>query len=300
MNKTKNYILSILLFAVVGFALTSCEKEEYAFGGIKTPANLTLNTQVVGVSTANPNGDGTGLVNITAAAENALSYRINYGDGKTAMVPSGIITYKYNSPGVNSYNVTVTAIGTGGALSTITREVKVYVAFNIPTDIMQNLTGGAERTWIIDSEAPGHFGVGPNDAFSPIWYAAGPGSREACAYDNELTFKKTGDNTISLTRATQGSSFSTAASTEYYGQAGGDGCYGITADGTVNLMFFGASSGSTSANSTGIAFEVPGSGVLAFGTGSNQYEILSLSATSMMLRNIGADGNSWYQIFKVK
>jgi hypothetical protein len=45
---------------------------------------------------------------------------------------------------------------------------------------------------------------------------------------------------------------------------------------------------------------VPGNGIINFGTGGTTYEILSASATSIHLRNIGADGNSWYQKLKAK
>ena len=41
-------------------------------------------------------------------------------------------------------------------------------------------------------------------------------------------------------------------------------------------------------------------GIINFGTGGTTYEILSATATSIHLRNIGADGNSWYQKLKAK
>ena len=61
-----------------------------------------------------------------------------------------------------------------------------------------------------------------------------------------------------------------------------------------------AASTSTSAVSLRIQFEVPGNGIINFGTGGTTYEILSISATNMNIRNIGADGNAWYQKLKVK
>ena len=39
----------------------------------------------------------------------------------------------------------------------------------------------------------------------------------------------------------------------------------------------------------------PGNGIINFGTGGTTYEILSITDTQVHLRNIGADGNSWYQ-----
>jgi hypothetical protein len=61
-----------------------------------------------------------------------------------------------------------------------------------------------------------------------------------------------------------------------------------------------ATSGSNNSVSTMIQFMVPGNGIINFGTGGTVYEILSISNTSINLRNIGIDGNSWYQKLKVK
>ncbi len=49
-----------------------------------------------------------------------------------------------------------------------------------------------------------------------------------------------------------------------------------------------------------IQFMVPGNGIINFGTGGTIYEILSISQHNIHLRNIGIDGNSWYQKLKVK
>ncbi len=291
---TKIRSISIVLFALlVGFS--SCKKEKYSFGDIKTPSNLALSAVIAGVDVANPDGNGTGSVAINASAENALSYNIDFGDGITKVVPSGSIDYKYTTPGTNEYTITVNAIGTGGAVSTISKRIKVFVAFEIPADILAALTDGTSKTWITDKDAGGHFGVGPNDQFSPIWYAAGPNSREPCAYDDEITFSKDALNRVSLTIDNKGQSFSIGAATVFYGFGGGDGCYGMGTGGTRQLAFMAATSGSTPAVSTQIQFMVPGNGIINFGTGGTVYEILSITATNIHLRNIGIDGNSWYQ-----
>lgn len=285
------------------FLLASCKKEEYSFGELKTPTNLTLNTVIAGVDGSNPNGNGTGSVQINTKADKALTYKIDYGDGTSGMVPSGIITHKYSSPGTNNYTITVNAIGTGGVITTTSKVVRVFVAFEIPVDMLAALTGtGAitSKVWVTDKEAPGHFGVGPADAFNSIWYAAGPNSREACAYDDEITFSRDALKRISMTIDSKGSSFSTGAATGFYGMAGGDGCYAISTGGTRLLAFMGATSASTAAQSTRVQFVVPGNGIVNFGTGGTTYEILEFTATTMHIRNIGTDTNSWYQKLKVK
>ncbi len=293
-------ILSMLPAFTLLLMLGACTKEKFSFGDIKSPTDLVLNTEVVGTNTANPNGDGSGSVRIAASSKGALSYKIDYGDGITEMVPEGSVTHKYSTPGTNSYTITMTAIGTGGSVSTLSKRVTVFVNFQIPTAIMDALTGGTTKVWITDKDANGHFGVGPNNEFSPIWYAASPNSREACAYDDEISFVKNPNNTISMTVDNKGSSMSIGAATAFYGFTGGDGCYAINTGGTKQLAFANATSASTPAVSTRIQFTVPGNGIINFGTGGTTYEILSATATTLHLRNIGADGNSWYQKLKVK
>ncbi len=293
-------ILSVLPALALMLMLGACTKEKFSFGDIKSPTDLVLNTEVVGTNTSNPNGDGSGSVKITASGKGALSYKIDYGDGITEMVPEGAITHKYSTPGTNSYTITLSAIGTGGSISTLSKRITVFVNFQIPTAIMDALTGGGTKVWITDKDANGHFGVGPNNEFSPIWYAASPNTREACAYDDEISFVKNPNNTISMSVDNKGTSMSIGASTVFYGFNGGDGCYAINTGGTKQLAFANATSASTPAVSTRIQFTVPGNGIINFGTGGTTYEILSATATTLHLRNIGADGNSWYQKLKVK
>ncbi len=289
----KKSFIALFLLTVV---FSSCKKAEYTFGNIITPTGLVLNTVVVGTDPANPSGNGTGKVDISITAANAITYKIDFGDGTAPqLVPSGKITYKYGSPGTAEYNITVNAIGTAGVMSTITKKVKVFVNFQIPAPILQNLTNGSSKVWQTDRNAPGHFGVGPNNEFSPIWYSASPNSREACVYDDDITFSKDANDNVKMSIDNKGASFSIGAATAFYGFAGGDGCYAINTGGLKSLIFMNSTTNSTPAQSTQIQFTVPGNGIINFGTGGTSYEILSITDTQIHLRNIGADGNSWYQ-----
>lgn len=293
-------ITAIFLVAGSVGMISSCKKQTFSFGDVKAPSNLQVATDVVGTDSNNPNGNGTGTVKIVSTSTDALSYNIDFGNGVTQVVPSGTVTYKYSTPGTSQYTITVNAIGTGGAMSTMSKKVTVFVAFEIPAAIIAALTNGSSRTWVTDKEAMGHFGVGPADQFSPIWYEAPPNTREACAYDDEITFTKNANNSISMTIDNKGTSFSIGAATGVYGFSGGDGCYAFNTGGTRLLGFSDATSNSTPAQSARIQFTVPGNGIINFGTGGNTYEILSYTATSLHLRNIGADGNAWYQKLTVK
>jgi hypothetical protein len=296
---TKIKSITLLLLAAM-FTFSACKKTDYSIGGLKTPANLAITTAIAGLDTNNPNGNGTGAVVITTTATDAITYKIDFGDGTVKMVQSGNISYKYANPGTADYTITVNAIGTGGVTSTISKKITIFVAFVIPVAIVTDLTNNASRTWITDKTAAGHVGVGPSDGFGPAWYAADPNSRAACLYDDEITFTKDASGTISMTIDNKGQSFSIGAAASFYGQSGGDDCYPVGVSGTKKLTFMNATSGSTADVSTRIQFVVPGNGIVNFGTGGNTYEILSISATNINLRNIGIDGNAWYQKLKAK
>ncbi|MES2277524.1 MAG: PKD domain-containing protein [Bacteroidota bacterium] len=291
-------IIAVLIVTTISF--NSCKKPEYSFGALKTPSSLALTATVAGVSASTPNGGGTGAVAIATTASDVITYKIDFGDGNTQIVPTGVINYKYNNPGTFNYTITVTAIGTGGVTSTISKMVTVFVAYTIPTDIVQNMTGGTSKVWITDNTTPGHVGVGPVDGFTPSYYAAAPNERSPCLYDDLITFTKDAGGNILLSINNNGQSFFIAASTAFYGTAGGDGCYTLDVSAARKLAFMDATSASTTANSTRVQFIVPGNGLINFGTGGNTYEILSLTATTMSLRNIGIDGLAWYQKLKVK
>lgn len=294
MIKHKITKLFALLITVIAFS--ACKKAEYNIGDIVAPSNLALTAVVVGTDAGNPFGNGTGKVDVTIKADNALTYKIDFGDGNAPqMVPSGVITYKYGAPGTAEFNITINAIGTAGATSTITKKVKVFVNFTIPANILSDLTGGSSKVWQTDHDAPGHFGVGAASEFFPNYYSAGPNTREACAYDDDITFSKDANDNVSMSIDNKGASFSIGAATSFYGFSGGDGCYSINTGGNRRLTFMDATTASTPAQSTRIQFTVPGNGIINFGTGGTSYEILSISATQIHLRNIGADGNSWYQ-----
>lgn len=299
MKKYMKMLGAVLVIASI--SISSCKKTEYSFGEIKTPSGLTLATEVIGATTANPGGTGSGLVTLNVSSANAITYKVDFGDGTVLLSPSGVINYKYGIPGTFDYTITASAIGTGGVTSVISKKVKVYVAFETPANIVSGLTGGTSKVWVTDKEALGHVGVAvdPTLFFSKD-YSATPNSRLPELYDDEITFTVDANNNISMTVDNKGATSMTAGSTAFYGFSGPDGAYPLDPGGTKKLIFSNATSGSTADVSTQIQFYVPGNGIVNFGTGGNTYEILSITDTEMTLRNIGADGLAWFQKLKVK
>lgn len=296
MKKNIYYVL-IFVFAV-SILLVGCKKTQYSFGPIVTPTNLSIAATLQGVSTANPTGDGSGNISISVSATNALSYKIYWGTGDSVLTTGGSVSYKYTKLDTNTFTVTVNAIGTGGATTTLSKQIKILYKYQIPTTIISMLTNGSSRNWMIAKDIAGHFGVGPTSSFTPDWYQAQPNEKPACAYAGTITFTQAGANSVTMNDNNLGSSFIIGAATAFYGQSGGDGCYVVNTGGTKTLGFSGANSGSSASNSTGVQFNVPGTGLVNFGTGGVTYEIISLTNSAMVLRNIGADGNAWYQTLK--
>ena len=63
------------VFIAIATLLVGCEEENYEFGDLIAPNNLVVNAEIVGASAENPNGDGSGVVNFTAAADDAITYK---------------------------------------------------------------------------------------------------------------------------------------------------------------------------------------------------------------------------------
>jgi hypothetical protein len=295
-----NIKLLIIGLVIAALGWLSCKKTTYSVGILKTPSNLTLTAVVAGVDSADTAGNGSGQVLITAKADNAITYSIDFGDGTPVqIVAAGTINYKYNNPGTFTYTIIVNAIGTGGIISTITKNVTVFDAFVIPPFILQDLTNDSSKVWVTDRNTSGHVGVGPISDFTPDYYSALPNQRADCLYDDEITFSKSNNN-ITMSVDNKGETFIIAAATSFYGVSGGDSCYTVNAGGVKPLVFMDATSASTPDISTRVQFVVPGNGIVNFATGGNTYEILTITDSTVQLRNIGIDGNAWYQKLKIK
>lgn len=189
------------LIAVLAF-FGSCENDDPSIGDVIAPTNIVVTTEIVGQDADNPFGDGTGIINFSARANNALSYKFVTPGGQQ-MSASGNAAITFTNVGVNAYQVAVVAIGTGGVTSSVTVDVEVLVTYEPPADLLEKLVGDGSKTWRIKSEKKGHFGLGPVDGNVPVEYfgvqpeeKAGSGMyTDRYIFDRDGTFTHITDST---------------------------------------------------------------------------------------------------------
>lgn len=304
MKKTLKYLFGIFVIVIT---LYRCSDTTYTMGDLTAPTDLAITTEIVGATTAKPNGDGSGDVKITISASNALSYKIDY-DANNAVdlvyLSSGSVTKKYTTLGLNTYRITAVAYGKGGTTSTITKDVTVQSNFNVAPAIPDNLTGGTSKTWVVDASLPGQIGVGPwTGSAVPEWWAAAVNEKVACCncfYTSTFKFSKdatTGAYSLQVTNP-DGAFTKTGSLTTLPGipASGDEGCYSYSG-GTSAFSFIPASTGiAASTPSTQTSILLAGNDTyIGYGAVQKEYEILVLTATYMYLRVQGTEtGNAWY------
>lgn len=285
--------ITVFLFIVLAIVFNSCQENTYEFGDIVTPTNIQITAEIVGQDDANPNGDGSGVVNFTASADNTLSYRFVY-NGIESVEPSGSITYNFSELGVNTYTVTVIAVGTGGVTSSATIQVEVLALYEAPDDLKEILYGydatdpttATSKTWRIKSEANGHFGLGPVGGTIPTeWYGAAANEKDGVGmYDDRWTFHSDG----TVEHETNGTIFGRDGLINELSGSGG------TIDGAdvLNYEYPSYTQNWTLTAPGGVeTLTLTGTGFIGYYIASHSYEIFDRNTPNELLLRI-TDGNS--------
>ncbi|WP_047545770.1 family 16 glycosylhydrolase [Psychroserpens sp. Hel_I_66] len=312
----KNIIkITTLIFTLAFFV--GCQDDDVQIGDITAPSNLTITAEVLGVDADNPNGDGSGLVKLTASADNALSYNFQFGDGLEAVVPSGIDTHRYSIVGLNTYTVVVSAIGSGGIATTQTIDVEVFSSFD-DLEAKELLSGGigSSKTWYLDASVQGHLGVGgtmasaPDSFWFPSFYAAQPFEKcgdpiSDCLCDDVFTFSLDASEQLTFELDNNGQTFFNAGHQGVIGEnAGEDACFDFDTSGTsvVSLSptaFDWSVVPDPDFNGRGTSMNFSGGKFMGYYVSSSTYEIIEVTNSSLYVRTI--DGNDpglyWYHKF---
>ncbi|MFC5684096.1 glycoside hydrolase family 16 protein [Flavobacterium sp. MAHUQ-51] len=293
--------------------MVNCAKDDYAFGALESPTDIQVSYEVIGKSTDNPFGDGTGKVKFTVKADKAISYRFVFNDGTSENAPNGVYEKRFTKTGVNTYTVTVIASGKAGLTTNTTVDVEVLSNFS-DDQAVALLTGGTSKKWYFAASEVGHLGVGPNnnDAtqnYYGFWYQAAAFEKagaavSSCLYENILTFSLDGDQ-LKFNLDNGGSTF---FNTAYLGVAGGSGsedkCLNFDVSGTKTVSLSPSESvilnnPNAATQTRGTVLNISGGGFMGYYIGQSSYEILSITENRMVVRAImGSDpGIAWYHTF---
>lgn len=305
----KNTFKTVFVIAALVLIYSACKKQEYSIGDLSAPTNIVITTEVVGQDATHPDGDGSGNVNITVTADNALAYKVGYNANSSAdfaAIPlTGKVTKKFTKTGVNTYRITALVFGKGGLSSTATSDVTVRSDFKPAASIVTNLTGDASKTWIVDKDVAGHFGVGPwdNTNVTPSWWAAAVDEKLSCCpcfYSTTFTFTKVAaTGTFSLTVASPDGAFTKtgtlAGGLPGIPSSGAEACYSYSG-GTSDFSFIPSSTGIPTPTSTQTSILLAGVNTfIGYGALLKEYEIFEITPTYMYLRVQGTEtGNAWY------
>lgn len=305
MNNKIKLISLFLVVSLIGFM--ACTEDNYSLGDLASPTELVITADVVGKTDAAPNGDGSGNVVFNFSANNALTYKVDYGDGSPVKVYTGstTVTKTYQKIGINTFRVNVTASGTGGLSTTIIKDVMVRFDYDPGADIITNLTNDSSKTWIVDKSVPGHFGVGPwIGCVTPCWWAAGVDEKVSCCncfYTTKFTFSIDTNNNLYLLNVDSPDGVFTKTGALAGGlpgipASGGEGCYPYPG-GTSEFAFLPANTGiAADTPSTQVMLKLSGVNTfIGYGAVQKEYEIMVLQSDYMYLRVRGTEtGNSWY------
>lgn len=122
-----NYKFSILFLALILIISCGGGSDDSDPIDTSTPSNLSLTANIVGATTTNPNGDGSGAVIFNFSADNATSYKINLGNGDIIETSSKSISYTYSGGGITNYIVYVSAYK---ANKFITKNITITIKVN--------------------------------------------------------------------------------------------------------------------------------------------------------------------------
>lgn len=276
--------LALIFLSLSLFTFQSCQKDLEELGAPPTAADAAF------TYSASPESDN---IIIFKASNPDVITQWNFGNNTlgVGLEAKGIYTT------ANTYTVTLTVFNKGGSASSSQEIVIAQDDLSLLDDpIFTFLTGGVEigsKTWVIDSNYAGHFGVGPNPSDAtigdfPNYYEAGANEKVGSGmYDDKYIFTLAGFRFDMITHGDvfiddlQASNFPGATDltddkiAPYENQL--DKSWRISQEDEIILTL---SSG---------AF-------IGFNTGSKDYKIVSINDNEMFIRQADEGDNAlaWY------
>ena len=288
--KNLKYFISLSLSLLF---FTACEEDTYEFGEITTPTNLAVTVDVVGLDAENPNGDGSGVVNIVATADDAISYKFIF-NGAEEMVASGVLEKTFYAVGLNSYDLTVVAYGTAGSPTSTTLSIEVLTTYTPPAELVLALTGGSSKTWRVKSEVDAHFGLGPVGGLIPCQYYPAPAESKVGTgtYDDRWTFNSDG----TLNHMTNGNIFGRTA--QVFADLGDNGTGSEDGADILNYEYADYTENWNIIDPGQLSIKLTNNAFFTYYTGGDHtYELYDYNENELYIRTVdGAGEFTWWMI----
>ena len=119
--KTMNYLLISFFLLFVSNSCSSGDSESNT-----AVSNLQVEVSLAGANEQQPNGDGSGVVEVTATADNAVRYAFRFDNGEVQESTSGTIEYTFPREGTHTTNVVAWAYSESGEFINKTVNFKIY------------------------------------------------------------------------------------------------------------------------------------------------------------------------------
>lgn len=189
----KNFATFIFSMLSIAIIVISCKDDDDITVQGEIPENLAIGTNV--------STDGSGLVDITPTADNAVTFVVDFEpETDNVVIKQGeTASYQYTMTGQSTYEITVTAYSLGGGKISSTTTVDLNVSPQIDPEVLQNLTGDGSKRWVWAQTTGGHFGVGPTTGDFPEFFSATPNSLNPCLYDDVLVFSADDNGALTYT-----------------------------------------------------------------------------------------------------
>jgi PKD repeat protein len=191
----KNIFKISLLMSMLAMLFTACEPQEFDSGDARESYPPSEEEVMANVS----QGSDAYHFNMVNNTEVSGIHLVKWDLGNGSVAEGNEVEAYYPLPG--TYDVTLTITTNTGAstqkvVAQIVQEETDYSIFTSEEFIF--LSGGADdldgKTWVLDSLAKGHLGVGPAGSNGLEWWNADPLAKQAVGvlYDDEINFQVNG------------------------------------------------------------------------------------------------------------
>lgn len=285
----RNIIKFGTLFIVSALLMVACNTDQYGLGTLPTSDQLSI--------TATPTAKANILKIVNSSTVKGIAVW-DLGNGTKTKGDTVMGTY----PLKGSYTISMTLYTSGGATS-VTKTISIanddMSLLNTP--MYTALTGGLDsingKTWVFDQYNAGHFGVGPFDAATPIWWQCPADGKDGSSlYSQKFTFKQIG---TSLIWTNDGRVYTNQAGVTKLATLGYTDAVANAAVGDFDVTYAPKSSYTYTLNEAAMTLTLSDGAFMGHYAGTSTYQILVLNDNEMYLKCVSTvePGNGWWYRF---